>query len=114
MERAIRFSTPTLRISFATWAFTVLSSMPRVRAISRLDRADQEREHLGFAGCELGRGWGGGSGRFGRAIHENGQYPSRRPDGPLAHGHDRLFHLLRRGAGFEICLGTRGDRLQDN
>jgi hypothetical protein len=39
MESAIRFSTPTLRISLATCAFTVRSSMPRLRAISRFDRA---------------------------------------------------------------------------
>ena len=57
---------------------------------------DQELKHFGFAGRELSQRRGGGPRRFGRAIHENGQYAPRRPYGPLADGHDRLFYLLRR------------------
>src|SRR5208283_5675385 len=37
-ESAMRFCTPTLRISFATCAFTVRSSMPRAEPISLLER----------------------------------------------------------------------------
>src|SRR6202165_2580233 len=37
-ESAMRFCTPTLRISFATCAFTVRSSIPRAEPISLLER----------------------------------------------------------------------------
>src|SRR5438309_6356756 len=37
-ESAIRFCTPTLRISLATCAFTVRSSIPRAEPISLLER----------------------------------------------------------------------------
>src|SRR5438552_14159715 len=37
-DRAIRFWTPTLRISLATCAFTVRSSIPRAEPISLLER----------------------------------------------------------------------------
>src|SRR6266550_1335332 len=37
-DSAIRFCTPTLRISLATWAFTVRSSIPRAEPISLFER----------------------------------------------------------------------------
>ena len=87
-------STPTLRMSLATCAFTVLSSMPSVRAISRLDRAATRSLSTCLACGELRRGRDCRSSRPGRAIDENGQYPAWGPNGSLVHNLNGLFDLL--------------------
>ena len=75
---------------------------------------DQKLEHLGLTGRETERKPEPRDfDRPGRAIDKHGQHPPWRPDRPLTDGHDRLFDLLWRGAGFEICLCADADRLQD-
>src|SRR5258708_3711468 len=48
-ESAIRFCTPTLRMSLATWAFTVRSSMPSTEPISLLDRPTTRSSSTSFS-----------------------------------------------------------------
>ena len=58
-ESAMRFCTPTFRISFATWAFTVRSLMPRGNPISLLERPKTNNlRSLGRSRSFVGRhGW---------------------------------------------------------
>src|SRR5258708_9675725 len=48
-ESAIRFCTPTLRMSLATSAFTVRSSMPSTEPISLLDRPTTRSSSTSFS-----------------------------------------------------------------
>src|SRR4029077_789238 len=48
-ESAMRFCTPTLRMSLATWAFTVRSSMPSTEPISLLERPTTRSSSTSFS-----------------------------------------------------------------
>src|ERR1700686_5904126 len=48
-ESAMRFCTPTLRMSLATWAFTVRSSIPSTEPISLLERPTTRSSSTSFS-----------------------------------------------------------------
>ena len=80
-ESAMRFCTPTLRISLATWAFTVRSSMPSTEPISLFERPVTSSSSTPFSAIGEGDATGGEDPprRGSDALDEGGQHAARRP-----------------------------------
>ena len=115
MESSIRLSTPVLRISRPTWAFTVRSSIPNWLAISRFERASKISSST----------WHSRAVKCGLPLVRLVSRPLSRRSislerslrgaqiGSAGHGIDGGTHQLRPGSEIEIRPGAGDDRIED-